>query len=1392
MNTQRFFALLFSVVFLLATAPKMAAQFNNGIVLSSGQGDEEVTGRCWHLSSKLDDNPVLGAYNGFVGTVGNTTSETSTFVLEEGTADGKWWTADERWFLIRSVNHGLYVTLNSDSPNGPVGMEPLASGDDLHRQQFRIIFTATAGWYKFRSRVSSSGDDLVLEIGSDNRLYARSPTIDPSPEQKFAFNLALPYQSVIRYALVDNYGNDFMSNALDNVGSNPVHINYADQSIIWNFIDHGDGYFSLLNTLTNLYVAVGSGTKLVMSATMNDASKWEMIRAHNSFKFKNKDNGKFLGTFGIAQSGESLRAAIEGTGNDVKWTLYRVMQDEESIPGGDYQRISDAPAPTGCVFLGNEFKKAVLERVGLPADLTYFPFVQEAIAATLGPDMVDITLEKFDLNNPGHRVELAIMVKDYVLNTLASQSRNNWTPLQEQAVSHFEQRVEGIRADYAQRLLSSWDEFNNQNPGASFSFSALLDHVDIAEYVWPDVYVGTGAQQDMMNDFASAAVTFNLQQPNYLPGASAASLGVCVLFQFHSIGSALAFNAATVAGNTAASSISMAGGPVTILISAAMVLASEVMEVQAILDLIDDIENAASWASAAVHVDEIMQGHNLVSKLKVAADLDYLIGAPVEDGFQHNTNDNQTFAPFQLVCQNSLEVVLDDYGNATLAPEQIGSTSVLCGGDPMMSLSKTSFNCSNIGSNQVTLTVSNTLLNTSCNSTIQVVDRTGPRLNCKTATVSLNASGQAGISPSNVYQNGLENCGNVVLQSVSPNQFTCADFGQKLVTLTAQDAHGNTGTCEATVSVLDQIAPSVICKGATVFLDNAGSASLQPASVFQSGADNCGSVNLHEVTPNAFNCSNLGANSVTLTVNDGHGNTKTCTATVSVVDAVQPAVTCKDHAINLDASGNASINTSNVFQGGSDNCGAVNQQSVSPSSFNCTNLGLNTVTLTVNDGHGNTNTCNSTVTVSDPIIPTVVCKNATLFLNASGQATLSVAQVNNGSFDNCAIVFYGLSQTNFNCANLGVNTVTLGGLDASNNKGICTATVTVLDAIAPQAKCKNGTVNLGANGSVSVVPSAVDNVSADNCSFSLSLTPNTFTCSQIGSNTVTLKATDVSGNTHTCTAILTVKDVSAPIALCKNATVTLNNSGQGTLLASQMDNGSNDNCGLSNMTLSKTQFNCSDLPGSSQTVTLTLKDASNNTSTCQAQVTTKDNLAPTALCENTIVQLGANGTVTVFGDQLAGDSYDNCSVWSYSPVAKVYTAANMGLNNLTITVKDWSGNGSTCVSVVRVTPYNGNGNGNFQQAGSAEKGNNGTSNELLVYPNPTEGAATLAFQLPSEQAFSCRVFDLSGRVVYSQDGLGLAGENSLPLPMEGLVPGVYWVDFQADNWKVVEKLVLQR
>jgi hypothetical protein len=345
-----------------------------------------------------------------------------------------------------------------------------------------------------------------------------------------------------------------------------------------------------------------------------------------------------------------------------------------------------------------------------------------------------------------------------------------------------------------------------------------------------------------------------------------------------------------------------------------------------------------------------------------------------------------------------------------------------------------------------------------------------------------------------------------------------------------------------------------------------------------------------------------------------------------------------------------------------------------------------------------------------------------------------------------------------------------------------------VDPIAPVALCKNAVLNLPASGSITLLPEYINNGSSDNCSFNLSVIPATLNCSNLGNTVVTLRATDQSGNTANCTATVTLRDLLAPTALCKDATVFLNNAGEGVLTVSQVNNGSTDNCGITSLTLSQTQYNCSELAGSPWSVTLTLKDGKNNTSTCTAKVTVKDAIAPTAVCENTIAVLNANGKATVYGANLASESSDNCAVWSYSPAAKLYTTANLGNNNLLITVKDWSGNAATCTSIVTVVTSNNTQSNSFSsnnpEAIPADSG-------LLVYPNPTVNETTLAFKLSVEQSFRIQLFDLSGRLIYDQEGAGVAGDNSINLHLNGLAPGVYLVNFQTDGLKVQKKLVIQ-
>lgn len=74
---------------------------------------------------------------------------------------------------------------------------------------------------------------------------------------------------------------------------------------------------------------------------------------------------------------------------------------------------------------------------------------------------------------------------------------------------------------------------------------------------------------------------------------------------------------------------------------------------------------------------------------------------------------------------------------------------------------------------------------------------------------------------------------------------------------------------------------------------------------------------------------------------------------------------------------------------------------------------------------------------------------AHLYLDQTGQATLAVADVDNGSTYDCGFADNYLSQTNFNCSDIGFNGVTLTVEDLNGNTDECSINVYVHDELGP-------------------------------------------------------------------------------------------------------------------------------------------------------------------------------------------------------------------------------------------------------------------------------------------------------------------------------------------------------
>jgi hypothetical protein len=169
--------------------------------------------------------------------------------------------------------------------------------------------------------------------------------------------------------------------------------------------------------------------------------------------------------------------------------------------------------------------------------------------------------------------------------------------------------------------------------------------------------------------------------------------------------------------------------------------------------------------------------------------------------------------------------------------------------------------------------------------------------------------------------------------------------------------------------------------------------------------------------------------------------------------------------------------------------------------------------------------------------PVAICQNLNVFLDAGGTATVTGAQINNGSSDNCSQVILGPSQIGYSCATLGLNVAVLTVTDFAGNQSTCTSSINVRDFIPPTVACPSDQIVDGlpdGNGNCVANVSGLSAMASDNCSPPVlayflggassgsgtgNLSSQNFPA---GTSTVTYIATDASGNTKTCAFKVTV------------------------------------------------------------------------------------------------------------------------------------------------------------------------------------------------------------------------------------------------------------------------------
>ncbi len=240
--------------------------------------------------------------------------------------------------------------------------------------------------------------------------------------------------------------------------------------------------------------------------------------------------------------------------------------------------------------------------------------------------------------------------------------------------------------------------------------------------------------------------------------------------------------------------------------------------------------------------------------------------------------------------------------------------------------------------------------------------------------------------------------------------------------------------------------PVAVCKPHTVYLDGDGNGTLA-ASDIDGGSSAPSGIQSLTAGQTAFDCGDLGANTVSLTVTDMDNRTALCNATVTVADNVAPVVSITGGNTLTGECGTALTLPGATAQ---DNCSGALSASVSSLG------GLDTAAPTVGvysvvytsaaDGSGMIGTDTLTVTIADTTPPdiTICAPDRTIVQDAFGNAVVPDFTAGVTAVDSCGAGFsVAQSPLAGTAAPLGDTTVTLTVTDAKNNFSNCTAILTV-------------------------------------------------------------------------------------------------------------------------------------------------------------------------------------------------------------------------------------------------------------------------------------------------------------------------------------------------------------
>jgi gliding motility-associated-like protein len=598
----------------------------------------------------------------------------------------------------------------------------------------------------------------------------------------------------------------------------------------------------------------------------------------------------------------------------------------------------------------------------------------------------------------------------------------------------------------------------------------------------------------------------------------------------------------------------------------------------------------------------------------------------------------------------------------------------------------------------VTITVTDLAGNSAqCSFTITAVDAIEPDVTCPTIPpVPLNASCEASVPDISSLVVWSDNCtspANIIL-SQTPVAGTLVATDQ-IIQFTVTDQGNNSKVCSTSMTVVDQIAPSLTCPANQTLNGDANcSANLIDYTGLVTFIENCSFTTAVTLVQSPAVGTNFNSPTlVTITGTDEAGNPGTCSFTVSILDATGPAVTCPaNYTISTGSNCNAIMPNIASQLSITENCTSSTPYTYSqtPTIGSTLPTGPNAVSVIVMDILGNMGSCNFTLTVSDLTAPEISCNgNVTIPIDANCSGTLGNYTTNVTVSDNCSLnTALTITQSPAAGTVITENTqIIMTVSDEAGNSNTCNFFAIVDDNQDPTITCPTSLdVTINSSCAYTVPDLSAQVTGTDNCnSFAeMTLTQNPAPGTpETGMTAVLFTITDLNGNQNTCVTMLIPDDTETPVVTCpspapvnngSSCDFVLPNYGTQTLVL--------DNC--SNFTIEQTPTPGSTIQAGTTTIEILVSDVAGNLATCTFDLTVLENVQPTITCPGTISSCDPE---IIFLDPMFNDNCDAILTQTDNTGYSSGSTFPVGSTILQYTVTDLSGNSASCSFVVEVLDF---------------------------------------------------------------------------------------------------------